>query len=114
MQIQIRRHNQEADKELTEFVERRLRFSLGRFSGRLRFIVVSLDDLNGPRGGVDQECRITVHTAWGVEIVIAERGSDSFAAAARAAERAGRSVRRQISLRLSSFNHRPAEFTFGD
>ena len=114
MQIQIRQHNLEPNRELAEFVERRIQFSLGRFNGRLRSTVVSLQDLNGPRGGVDQECRITVHTAWGSEIVITERHSDSFAAVACATERAGRAVRRQIGLRLNSPSRGPAEFELED
>ena len=46
--------------ELTAHVERRLRFALTRFSGRIGRVNVFLTDQNGPRGGIDKTCRIVV------------------------------------------------------
>ena len=105
MQIQIRKRNLELTPELGGHIERRLQFSLGRFGGRLRSALVHLEDLNGPKGGVDQECRLTIRTAWRCQIVIEERDADMFAAVARATERAGRAMGRQTALRYG--NERP-------
>jgi len=100
MQIQLQCHGLESSEELTEFIERTLRSSLKRHDSRLRSAVVSLHDLNGPRGGVDQECRITVRTIHGHSIVITERDSSMRAAVGRAADRAQEAVRRRTGFRL--------------
>lgn len=46
---------------LREVAERRLRFTLRRLSGRVPHAKVHLSDLNGPRGGLDKQCRIELH-----------------------------------------------------
>jgi putative sigma-54 modulation protein len=114
MQIQIRRRNVALTSELHAHIDRRLQFSLGRFRSRLRSAMIHLEDLNGPKGGVDQECKLTIHTLWHREIVIEERDVDMFVAVARAAERAGRSVERQTAIRFGSEHPRPARVQFGD
>jgi len=45
-------------RTLRDHVERRLGFALGRFENRIDRVTVWLEDLNGPRGGVDKRCRI--------------------------------------------------------
>lgn len=114
MQIQIRKRNLELTPELIGYVERRLQFSLGRFKRRLRSAQVSLKDVNGPKGGVDQTCKITIQTNWHCQIVIDERDADMFAAITRAADRAGRAVERQTTLRYGSDTSRPTRIRFGD
>ena len=57
------------DPELTAHVERRLRFALSRFSGRIRRVNVFLADQNGPRGGIDKTCRIVVMLRDGGSVV---------------------------------------------
>ncbi len=114
MRIQIRKRNLELTPELASHVDRRLRFSLGRFAGRLRSAVVNLEDVNGPRGGVDQECKLTIQTNWHSQIVIEERDADMFVAVTRAADRAGRAVGRQTSLRYGAGIPRPVKVRLGN
>jgi len=109
MQIQIRKRNLDLTPELAGHIERRLRFSLGAFTARLRSAVVQLEDINGPKGGVDQTCKLTVMTKWHYQIVIDERDANISVAVARAA----RAVERQTALRYGS-DPRPARFHFGD
>ena len=114
MQIQIRKHNLELTTELAQHVERQLHFSLGRFNGRVRSVVVGLQDLNGPKGGVDQECKLSIRTSWSGQVVVAERNPDIFAAVALAAGRAGRAVERQTRLRYGVDRVRPMKIQFGN
>ena len=60
MPIQIVARNLELTSAQREIVERRLAFALGRFGDRVARMTVSVEDLNGPRGGLDQRCRIEV------------------------------------------------------
>ena len=96
MRIQVRAVT-DAGLALHEAAQRRLRFALGRFDRRIDGVRVRFHDVNGPRGGVDQECQVTVRLGRPAElIVVEERDADPHAALARAADRAARAVGRVI------------------
>lgn len=84
------------DEELREYLELRLRFALSRFQHRIGKVTVHLKDLNGPRGGVDKQCRIAVGLVPNGSVTIEETDADVMRAIAHAAERAGRTVRREL------------------
>ena len=42
------------DEGIYERIERRLGFALSRFGDRIGHVTVHLNDVNGPRGGIDQ------------------------------------------------------------
>lgn len=61
MQVKVQTLNQAAGN-LAGFVERRVRSAMRRRAGVLPQVTVRLEDLNGPRGGPDKECRISLRT----------------------------------------------------
>jgi len=77
-------------------IERRLRFALGRFSGRIGRVVVRIADENGPRGGRDKRCRIAARLGRRGTVLVEERGEDLQAMIDVAAERMGRVVARSL------------------
>lgn len=81
----------------TDFIQKRLEFALGRFSGRIRSLNVRLTDVNGPKGGRDKKCLIAVRlqSPSGM-VVIEDVDADEVAVVYRATERIGRSVSRAI------------------
>lgn len=83
-------------KQLRGHIERRLCFALERFARRIRRVRVSLGDLNGPRGGVDKHCRVTVVLVSSTVIVIEDRDSSIYAAIARVADKAGVCIGRRL------------------
>jgi len=83
--------------ELMEFARRRIGFALGRFAGRIRTVSVRVTDVNGPRGGCDKACVVTVDAASPRPITVEERQPKLFAAVALAADRAGRATVRQFN-----------------
>jgi putative sigma-54 modulation protein len=82
--------------DLPDHIERRLRFALARFGGRVERVIVFLQDRNGPKGGVDKVCRILakVHGCGALMAVVAD--SDWTAAVDRATTRIGHTVARQV------------------
>lgn len=78
-------------------VERRLRFALSRFEPRIASIDVRLRDTNGPRGGVDQQCRLVVRLRWPhTSVIVEDQDMNLESAVSRSAERAARGVARAL------------------
>jgi putative sigma-54 modulation protein len=96
MQIHVRSNHVAIDGTTHAHVERRLQFSLGRLAPRILRVTAQLIDLNGPRGGVDKECRITIRLRPTGTVVVKDRDADLVASIDRAAGRAARSVDRAL------------------
>lgn len=85
-----------------DYIERRVEFALGRFSEAISSISVTLEDTNGPRGGVDQLCRMRVNLIGQRRPVIVESTEVTMRAAVDvSASTACRSVTRMLDRRLS-------------
>lgn len=96
MKIRLRSRGLPPGTDFREFVELRLGFALARFSPRIEDVSVRLEDENGPKGGVDKSCRISVDLGR-LGIVMAEDVDAVLeAAVSRAAECAGRTVARAL------------------
>ena len=79
-----------------DHVHRRLRYALGRFSDRFTRVAVRLSDVNGPRGGVDKRCLVTVGVPGQPDVVVAASKTDLYEAVDRAASGAGRSLIKRL------------------
>lgn len=78
-------------------LERRLRFALSRFEPRIIGVELRVRDVNGPRGGLDHQCRLAVRLSWPRKSVVVEvQDVDIESAVGRCAERAARSVARAL------------------
>lgn len=99
MTIDLRCRPFELTPALAGHVERRLRFALGRFAGRVQAVSVRLTDDNGPRGGVDKACRLRVHLRGAGLVRVEELDSDLYAAVDRAVARLARGVARALQRR---------------
>jgi ribosome-associated translation inhibitor RaiA len=100
MILEVHASRIELSSSARAYLERRIEFALGRFEESIRSVSVTLEDTNGPRGGVDQLCRILVSLRGERKPVIAEQTHDQLRAAIDlAAECAGRSVSRTIDRR---------------
>jgi ribosome-associated translation inhibitor RaiA len=99
MQLEIRGVNYELDDAVRDYTERRLRSALGRFLRRIHRLTVRLTDVNGPRGGIDERCRIAIALVPRGVLMIEGAGDDPLALIAKVAKRAGRAVRREFERR---------------
>jgi hypothetical protein len=80
---------------LVDFVNRRAATGLGRFSNRVHTVTVRLQDLNGPKGGIDKRCTIEVTGDFGHRLV-ETRDQTSRAAIDRAFITLQRSIIRAV------------------
>ena len=94
------------DQDQRADLRRRLGMKLGKFAASIERVSVRVTDVNGPRGGVDQRCRVKVVLS-GLPSVVVERRHTSMEAAIDAALRATtESVRRIVDRRRMKPLHR--------
>ena len=72
---------------LRQYVERRAGFALDRCQPSIGRVVVDLEDLNGPKGGVDKACRISAEVTGIRTVCVQERGTHFAAAVDQACRR---------------------------
>jgi ribosome hibernation promoting factor len=92
MQVEIRARHGQLSPILEEQLERRLHFALARFGGRIRRTSVIIEDINGPRGGEDQHCKIEVTLVPSGVIMAEATDVEIEPAVGRAADRVARRV----------------------
>ena len=99
MELAIRGLDLPLTTPLEELVRRRLAFALRPFGRRIRRVDVKLDDVNGPRGGVDKRCRVDVTLLEGGRV--RSEGTEPWVrdAVDRAAHRMARLVGRLLGRR---------------
>ena len=105
MKIVIKTRNFLLTEALQSHAERRLRFALTFCNARIRRISVRLSDVNGPRGGIDKCCSLQVVLIGLPDVVVKDIETDLYVAIDRAANRAGRTIRRRLE-RQSDLAHK--------
>ena len=99
MEIQIVASEFSLTPSLRERIERRLALAFNHLRGRVQRIVIRLRDLNGPRGGADKLCQVSVTMPGKPQVEIREVQEDMYlaidGAVKRAAYRAMRLVMRK-------------------
>lgn len=115
MRLTIMKRGEEAGEAdaLRQRIERRIGFALSRFSDELSAVLVRLDDLNGPKGGVDKRCRVQLRGASIGEVVVEETDVEWGPAIDRALSLAGRSVARALDRARPDRGLRPAARQLG-
>jgi len=84
---------------LHDYTTARTVVALDRFAGRLQRVEVVFTDLNGPRGGLAQACRLFVHLTDGRKLMVESRESNFYAAVRRATEKASYAVAQALGPR---------------
>lgn len=95
MKTQIRSQTLDLPAPMREHARVRVREALQRFADRVESVVVRIDDLNGPRGGVDKSCRLAVRGPK-LSLIVEHRHADPQEALTRALRRIARTLARRI------------------
>ena len=103
MQVQIESSHLGEQSGTRATLEQRVRFVLRRMNDKVQQVRVSLHDINGTRGGVDKQCRLTVKLEGRGTIVVAAQAHSSSLALDGALRRASQSL-----VRLWQRRRRPA------
>ena len=73
MQLELSANGVDLTVAIRDYVERRIRFALGRFAGRVERVYVRLADENGHKSGVGKMCRILVRLVEPESVVVVEQ-----------------------------------------
>jgi ribosome-associated translation inhibitor RaiA len=87
MKLSIRTRDVELTDALREGITRRLEFALDTFDDHIEDAFVYLMDLNGPKGGVDKLCQITVRARGIGDLAVRDTSTTFHAALNRTARR---------------------------
>lgn len=97
MEIEVRARHFTLTDDMRLHVMRRLHFALGRFDQGVRRARVRLEDLNGPKGGVDKRCSLELFVNGHKPCVAQAIDADLIAAIDRATGIAGRMLTNTIA-----------------
>jgi len=93
MLIQVRAREEVLLGAIQRHLEKRVRAALGSSATRIASVTLGLADVNGPRGGDDLRCSVTVELLPKGSLRAEATGSDPLSAVGRALARVRRGLR---------------------
>jgi putative sigma-54 modulation protein len=99
MTISVRGYGMHVSRKIRRLVDRRVAFELSRFGRQVRAVTVNLEDLNGPRGGIDKRCAMQADLAPGGSVRVEKTDGDLRAAIGRTTSRLAHAVARALERR---------------
>jgi ribosomal subunit interface protein len=99
MKLDLKMRGLTSAPALRTYVERRLAFALDRHAERVARVRVTLEDVNGPKGGDDKRCRVDVQLRGGRSVRAAAQDAELHAAADVAIHRVARGLNRELDRR---------------
>jgi putative sigma-54 modulation protein len=88
MNIDVKFRGLESSAALRDYIVKKIHTHLGRFGHDLTSVTVRVDDVNGPRGGDDKVCKITLKGPRVGSETVFEKTADPYAAADKAVDTA--------------------------
>lgn len=97
MELTVHGHHVPVSEALATHAEDRFGAALGQHNGWVTTVVLRLEDLNGPKGGIDKRCHATINLKAGGTVVLEEVSDDLYAAISTVADRAKQTVGRKVA-----------------
>lgn len=89
------------ERDLPRSISRRIAAALRGVESRVERVTVRFEDLNGPKGGIDQACRILLALSAEKALLVEARGESAAHAFSIALHRLTAAVDRQLSRRAA-------------
>ncbi|HEU5076094.1 MAG TPA: HPF/RaiA family ribosome-associated protein [Polyangiaceae bacterium] len=96
MKIDVRFRGLEPSDALRDHAVRAIQFHLRRFGQEISWVLVRISDVNGPKGGLDKQCQVTVHGRRLSNVILDDLSGDAHSAIDMAVERVSRAVARDL------------------
>lgn len=101
MQIQVTSKDSAVTADVADFTHRLAKRRLARLGDRIRRVSITLSDVNGPKGGRDKRCQVTLSIAGQPNVISDAVTTDVNAAVDRSLMRARRRLDGRHKRRLS-------------
>lgn len=98
MQLQIIAANVQLSPAMREFIRRRAEMALGRHRHHIDWVLLRLEDLNGPNGGLDKRCQVDARVYRVGTTFAQSTDRDWLTAVGRATERIARRIERDLGI----------------
>ncbi len=99
MKIDITMQQRCLDNNISRKVVRLARLALSRFATAIQTVTIRITDTNGPKGGEDTRCIVSVKLASTGEVVIQGEGEKILSVLSHCLSRAERAVSRSLDRR---------------
>jgi ribosome-associated translation inhibitor RaiA len=96
MNLDLRMHQVELVNAFRAYVQRRLRFKLGRSAGQIRRLKLRLTEQDSATGGAAKLCFLAADLVPSGEVIILETSADFYAVLSRAIQRLKATLRRNV------------------
>jgi putative sigma-54 modulation protein len=96
MKVRLVRKGVVADEDLQSFIGAKLQSTLSRLAHRVSTVRIQVEDMNGPRGGLDKRCVVLLSGRGFDSLIIDVRDTRLYPAIASALESAARAVVRAL------------------
>lgn len=96
MKVEIRFRGLESSVALAEHTARQVQFHLGQFADQITSVLVRIADINGPKGGLDKRCQVTVRGPRVGSTTLNDLSGDPYSATNSAIERVGQTMGRRL------------------
>lgn len=106
MDLNVNFGNLKTVKVVHDDVAELMRGSFERFQSYIRCVSVTFTDVNGPRGGVDKQCRCVLQLKKMAPIVIEDRDGSFVSLVNRVANRASAALSQRVDRMQTSFRTR--------
>lgn len=97
MKLDIRMRHLSPPADVLADLRRRVAGAFARFDPWVRAVNITVEDINGPKGGADKQVRLHLRGRSIPRIVIEHVGVDTVAAVAAAVERAVQTLVRKVT-----------------
>jgi putative sigma-54 modulation protein len=97
MKLDIRFRGFVPAAQLKDLIHHRVLFHLSRFTERIVRVKVRLSDVNGPKGGADKRCQITIHSAAAGSATVVSTGHTGEVAVDEALARVEQALARRTA-----------------
>lgn len=98
MQLQIIAANMQLSPAMREFIRRRAEMALGRYRHHIDWVLLRLEELEGPEGGLNKRCQVDARVYRSGTLFAQTTDRDWLTAVGRAAERVARRIERDLGI----------------
>src|SRR5438046_5587954 len=97
MELTVQGHHLPISDALASHAQAKFEAALNQHENWVTNVVVRLEDVNGPKGGVDKRCHATINLRAGASVILDDVSPDVYSAINTVADRAKQAVGRKVA-----------------